>query len=131
MHKNTISYFILLIVFYISAVSLCHAQDWALIGEKKVLRKKKVTDIGISNQETAYKKIRFGVKNTALSIRKIIAYTQDGQKYEIGSPSYIKKGEFTAPILFSGKGIKLIKVRLIYRTKRHVIVQLYGIKAAP
>ena len=127
MKKKTIFYLIWVIVFSISS---CYAQDWELIGEKKVVGKKKVTDIEINNQGTSYKKIRFGVKNTALTIRKIIAYSQDGQKYEIDSPSYIKKDEFSPSISFSEKGIKLIKVRLIYRTKRHVIVQLYGIKAA-
>lgn len=118
-----------MIAFYNSSISFCYAQDWKLIGEKKVVGKDKFTDIEINNQGTSYKKIRFGVKNTALTIRKIIAYSQDGQKYEIDSPSYIKKDEFSPSISFSEKGIKLTRVRLIYRAKRHVIVQLYGIKA--
>ena len=130
MHAKKLPWVILIMAMVFLSVSFCHADEWELIGERKVQGKDKFTDIEIGGQGIRYQKIRFGVKNTALRIRSVIAYTADGEKKAIDFSSYIKKGEFTSPISFFERGIELVRVRLIYRTKKHVIVQLYGIKGA-
>lgn len=128
MYNKMRPYFILIVAIVFLSVSFCHAEEWALIGEKMVSKNKSAAVIKISNQDASFQEFRFGVIIAPIKIIRVIAYTSDGQKYEIKSQGYIKPGEFTPSFLFYEKGAHLTRIKLVYRARDRVLVKLYGKK---
>jgi hypothetical protein len=116
--------------FVISTISVCYAQEWELIGEKKAFKDNTYVEIAINDQEAFYKELKFGVKSADIKIKKIIVYSVDGNEneYKIDSPAWIEPGEKTSPISLSEAGLSLTKVKLNFYTKKNVVVEFYGKK---
>lgn len=128
MNKKLSVCFVLTILFLISSISMCNAQDWVLIGEKKVPKKWTSVEIGINDQNVIYKELMFGVQTAAMKAKKIIAIAVDGSvhEYMIDAPTWIEPGENTPPVFLSESGIALKSVKLIFFARKSVIVEFYG-----
>jgi hypothetical protein len=123
--KNTI-YLIIAILFLFSSISISFAQEWGLIGQVKVKKQGNNVDIAITNRVFHYKELKVGVQNGPIKIIKIIAFPVDGEAYEVEVQNYIQPGETTPSIFLSEKGLALTKIQIIYYTKKHVTIELYG-----
>lgn len=104
------------LVFACSLVLPAHAEEWTLLGERKVDLGAERDTIPVS-AEKPFKKIRLQVEGAPIELLDLEVHFQNGGKQDVEVRANLSAGSYTRAIDLTGEARQISKIVCVYRTK--------------
>ena len=128
MHHIRRAFVFLLIVAM--STSMVMADEWILLGERKVDRLTDRDTIVVGADKGTFRKIKFRVKRSGVDFHDVKVHFENGEVFDVTLKSFIKAGSATRVIDLPGGARRIEKVVFWYDTdgkkKGRGVVKLFG-----
>ncbi|MBL4848571.1 MAG: hypothetical protein JKY65_23870 [Planctomycetes bacterium] len=132
--KNSIIRAGLLGLALVAVAAPAEAQEWVLLGERKVSLSAERDVIAVNSAQT-FKKIRLKVVGAPIYLLDLVVHFKNGGKQDVSVRAKIPAGQVTRTINLTGPVRHITKVTMVYKTKLRgrrkalrATVKLFGLK---
>ncbi len=128
--KRDLVCFLLATLVFFGGTAVIYAQEWRLLGERKVSRKVERDKIMVTVKKGTFRKIKLKVRGAGVNFKKVRVFFGNGKPFDVNIARFIGPGGETRIIDLPG-GLRVIKkVVFFYKTrgrgKIRATVRLWG-----